>query len=89
MELLQYAHYAFFFLVAVGVLIAFHEAGHFLVARWVGVHVVRFSIGFGKQLWSWRDRHGTEFAIAALPLGGRAPLRPARCRRRATCASGP
>ena len=63
-------HYAFFFLVAIGVLITFHEAGHFLVARWVGVHVVRFSVGFGKRLWSWRDRHGTEFALAALPLGG-------------------
>ena len=63
-------HYAFFFLVAVGVLITFHEAGHFLVARWVGVHVVRFSVGFGTRLWSWRDRHGTEFTLAALPLGG-------------------
>ena len=70
MELLDYVHYAFFFLVAVGVLITFHEAGHFLVARMVGVHVVRFSVGFGKQLWSWRDRRGTEFALAALPLGG-------------------
>lgn len=67
MELL---HYVFFFLVALGVLITFHEAGHFLVARWVGVHVVRFSVGFGKPLLSWRDRRGTEFCVAALPLGG-------------------
>ena len=67
MELL---HYVFFFLVALGVLITFHEAGHFLVARWVGVHVVRFSVGFGKPLLSWRDKRGTEFCVALLPLGG-------------------
>lgn len=67
MELL---HYVFFFLVALGVLITFHEAGHFLVARCVGVHVVRFSVGFGKPLLSWRDRRGTEFCVAMLPLGG-------------------
>lgn len=67
MELL---HYVFFFLVALVVLITFHEAGHYLVARWVGVHVVRFSVGFGKPLWSWRDRRGTEFCVAMLPLGG-------------------
>ena len=60
----------FFLIVAIGILVTFHEGGHFLVARMVGVHVVRFCVGFGKVLWSWRDRHGTEFAIAALPLGG-------------------
>lgn len=63
-------HYVFFFLVALGVLVTFHEAGHFLVARWVGVHVVRFSVGFGKPLFSWRDKRGTEFCVAMLPLGG-------------------
>ena len=61
---------AFFLLVAIGVLITFHEAGHFLMARWAGVHVVRFCVGFGKPLLAWRDRHGTEFCIAAAPLGG-------------------
>ena len=60
----------FFLLVAIGILVSFHEAGHFLVARWAGVHVVRFCVGFGKPLLTWRDRHGTEFCIAALPLGG-------------------
>ena len=60
----------FFLLVAIGVLITFHEAGHFLVARWAGVHVVRFCVGFGKPLLTWRDRRGTEFCLAALPLGG-------------------
>ena len=60
----------FFLIVAIGILVTFHEAGHFFVARWVGVHVVRFCVGFGKVLLRWRDRRGTEFAVAALPLGG-------------------
>ena len=63
-------HYPFYALVAIFVAVTFHEAGHFVVARWTGVHVVRFCVGFGKRLVSWRDRHGTEFAIAAIPLGG-------------------
>lgn len=57
-------------IVTLGVLITFHEFGHFVVARHFGVKVLRFSVGFGKPLWSRRDRHGTEFAIAAIPLGG-------------------
>lgn len=52
------------------VLVAVHEYGHFWVARRCGVHVLRFSIGFGKSLFSWRDRQGTEYSIAAIPLGG-------------------
>lgn len=58
------------FLVAIVVLVTIHEFGHFYVARRCGVRVLRFSIGFGKILYSWRDRQGTEFAIAAIPLGG-------------------
>lgn len=57
-------------LVALGVLVTFHEFGHYWVARRCGVKVLRFSVGFGKPLWSRRDRHGTEFCIAAIPLGG-------------------
>ncbi len=57
-------------IVTLGVLVTFHEAGHFLVARLSGVRVVRFSVGFGKPLWSRFDRRGTEFAVAAIPLGG-------------------
>jgi regulator of sigma E protease len=57
-------------IVTLGVLITFHEYGHFVVARRCGVKVLRFSVGFGKPLWSRRDRHGTEFAVAAVPLGG-------------------
>lgn len=56
--------------VALGVLVTFHEFGHYWVARRCGVHVLRFSVGFGKPLWMRRNRHGTEFAVAAIPLGG-------------------
>ena len=57
-------------IVTLGVLITFHEFGHFVVARLCGVRVLKFSIGFGKALWSRRDRRGTEFVVAAIPLGG-------------------
>jgi len=58
------------FVVALGILITVHEFGHFWVARRCGVKVLRFSIGFGKRLYSWTDKHDTEFVIAAIPLGG-------------------
>lgn len=61
---------AFWFLVAVGILVSFHEFGHFIVARWMGVKVLRFSVGFGRVLWSRRDASGTEYALSAIPLGG-------------------
>lgn len=59
-----------FFIVAVGLLVAVHEFGHFWVARRLGVKVLRFSVGFGRPLWSRRGRDGTEYVIAAIPLGG-------------------
>ena len=52
------------------VLVAVHEYGHFWVARRCGVKVLRFSIGFGKSLYTWNDREGTEYCIAVIPLGG-------------------
>lgn len=58
------------FIVALGVLITVHEFGHFWVARKVGVKVLRFSIGFGKSLWRRKGKDGTEYVIAAIPLGG-------------------
>lgn len=58
------------FIVALGVLITVHEFGHFGVARRFGVTVERFSIGFGRALWRRRDKRGTEYVIAAIPLGG-------------------
>lgn len=59
------------FLVTITLLVAFHELGHYSVARWCGVKVERFSIGFGKPLLRWRaKRSGTEFVLSAIPLGG-------------------
>ncbi|MGH8371518.1 MAG: RIP metalloprotease RseP [Gammaproteobacteria bacterium] len=59
------------FIVAIGVLITVHEFGHFIVARMLGIRVLRFSIGFGKPLFTWkRQDDPTEYVIAALPLGG-------------------
>ena len=57
-------------IVVLGLLITIHEFGHFWVARRCGIRVLRFSVGFGKPLISRTDRHGTEFALAAIPLGG-------------------
>jgi regulator of sigma E protease len=57
-------------LVTLGLLITFHEFGHFWVARKLGVRVTRFSVGFGRALWSRRGADGTEYVVAAFPLGG-------------------
>ncbi len=57
-------------IVSIGVLVTFHEFGHYWVARRCGVKVLRFSVGFGKPLWMHRGRDGTEYVIAAIPLGG-------------------
>src|SRR5262249_5620856 len=48
----------------------FHELGHFLVARWCGVRILTFSVGFGPELFGFNDRRGTRWKIAAIPLGG-------------------
>lgn len=58
------------FAVALGLLITFHELGHYAVARLCGVKVLRFSVGFGRVLLQRTDRHGTEWALSAIPLGG-------------------
>ena len=58
------------FAVALGLLITFHELGHYWVARLCGVRVLRFSVGFGRVLLRRYDRHGTEWALSAIPLGG-------------------
>jgi regulator of sigma E protease len=57
-------------LVTLGILVTFHEYGHFWVARRCGVRVLRFSIGFGKPIWSRNGKDGVEYAIGAIPLGG-------------------
>jgi len=58
------------FIIVLGILVFVHELGHYLAARWRGVHVEVFSIGFGRALTGWTDRHGTVWKIAWLPLGG-------------------
>lgn len=58
------------FVIAIALLVTFHEWGHFLVARFFKIDVLRFSIGFGKPLFRWHGRKGTEYVVAAVPLGG-------------------
>ncbi len=58
------------FIVALGIIITFHEYGHYWAARRCGVKVLRFSVGFGKPLLKRVDRHGTEWVVAGIPLGG-------------------
>ncbi len=68
MELL---HTLFYFIVAIVFLVSCHEFGHFWVARKMGVKVLKFSIGFGKPLWTYqKDSNSTEYILAAIPLGG-------------------
>ena len=58
------------FLLTLGILVSFHEFGHFLAARLCGVRVLRFSLGFGKPLFTYVARNRTEWVVAAIPLGG-------------------
>lgn len=58
------------FLAVLTVIVFVHEMGHFLVARWNGVAVHTFSVGFGRELFGWNDRHGTRWRLSAIPLGG-------------------
>jgi regulator of sigma E protease len=58
------------FLFVLAIVVFFHELGHFLIARWAGVKVLTFSLGFGPELAGFNDRHGTRWKISAVPLGG-------------------
>ncbi|MEM8959262.1 MAG: site-2 protease family protein, partial [Pseudomonadota bacterium] len=58
------------FVVALSIIVAVHEYGHYIVGRWCGIHAEVFSLGFGPRLATWRDKRGTVWQIAALPLGG-------------------
>jgi regulator of sigma E protease len=59
------------FVVAISILVTIHEYGHYIVGRWAGMKVLRFSVGFGKPVWTWvRGKDRTEFCISAIPLGG-------------------
>ena len=58
------------FLFVLTIVVFFHELGHFLVARWCGIRVLTFSIGFGPEIVGFNDRYGTRWKISAIPLGG-------------------
>lgn len=58
------------FLFVLTIVVFVHELGHFLVARWCGIKVLTFSVGFGPELAGFNDRHGTRWKLAAIPLGG-------------------
>ncbi|MGD9845885.1 MAG: RIP metalloprotease, partial [Variibacter sp.] len=58
------------FLFVLSIVVFFHELGHFLVARWCGIRILTFSIGFGPEICGFNDRHGTRWKLAAIPLGG-------------------
>ncbi|SFS09696.1 regulator of sigma E protease [Yoonia litorea] len=69
----QFGNFAFMivaFVVALSVIVAIHEYGHYIVGRWCGIHAEVFSLGFGPVLYSRTDKRGTQWQIAALPLGG-------------------
>jgi len=67
---MQLFEYLVAFLVTLGLLVTVHELGHYLIARWSGVRILRFSVGFGRPLWRRVDRQGTEWTVSMLPLGG-------------------
>lgn len=58
------------FVVALSVIVAIHEYGHYIVGRWCGIHAEVFSLGFGPVIWSRVDKHGTRWQVALFPLGG-------------------
>ena len=58
------------FVVALSIIVAVHEYGHYIVGRWSGIHAEVFSLGFGPKIWSRVDKRGTRWQIAAIPLGG-------------------
>lgn len=66
----DFAYKAVNFLVILSVIVFIHEFGHYIIAKWAGVKIETFSIGFGKELYGWNDRTGTRWKLSALPLGG-------------------
>ena len=68
--LIDIFYYLVPFIVLLGILVFVHELGHFAVAKFVGVKVEEFSLGFGKELWGFNDRSGTRWKVCAVPLGG-------------------
>src|SRR5690606_30445493 len=69
-ELPFFLNYIIPFLAVLTVIVFVHEMGHYLVARWNGIAIDAFSIGFGPELFGWNDKRGTRWRVAAFPLGG-------------------
>ncbi len=69
-SLYNFSLYAAAFVLALTIIVFIHEYGHFQVARWCGVDVEAFSIGFGKEIFGWFDKHGTRWKLCWIPLGG-------------------
>ena len=67
---LDFAQAAMAFIVALSIIVAVHEYGHYIVGRWSGIHAEVFSLGFGPKLWSRVDKRGTRWQVAAIPFGG-------------------
>jgi len=68
--MIEFISSVWWMIVTLGVLVTFHEYGHFWMARHFNVKVLQFSVGFGKAIWSKKDKYGTSFNIAPIPLGG-------------------
>src|SRR5208283_4367835 len=64
------SHYGLPFIFVISVVVFVHEFGHYWVARRCGVKIEAFSIGFGREIFGWTDRHGTRWKVSWLPLGG-------------------
>lgn len=69
-SLLQILHHAWSFFIVLSVIVFVHEFGHYLVAKWAGVRIMAFSIGFGKEIAGWNDRSGTRWKLSFIPMGG-------------------
>ena len=67
---MDFLYYPLGFVLLLGIVVTIHEFGHYVAARLVGVHVLRFSVGFGKALFGFHDKRGTHFTLSVIPLGG-------------------
>lgn len=63
-------HYAWSFFIVLSVIVFIHEFGHYIIAKWCGVRITAFSIGFGREIVGWNDKSGTRWKISLIPLGG-------------------
>lgn len=68
--MLHVFHYAWSFFVVLSTIVFIHEFGHYIVAKWCGVKIEAFSIGFGKEIGGWTDRSGTRWKLSLIPMGG-------------------